>query len=42
MAVSGEQGTAKSTRSAMLRNLIDPGKPTLRALPRDERDLAGR
>jgi hypothetical protein len=39
MAVSGEQGSAKSTRSAMLRNLVDPGKPTLRALPRDEHDL---
>jgi hypothetical protein len=39
MAIGGEQGTAKSTRSAILRSLIDPGKPTLRALPRDERDL---
>jgi hypothetical protein len=39
MAITGEQGTAKSTRSAMLRSLVDPGKPTLRALPRDERDL---
>jgi hypothetical protein len=39
MVITGEQGTAKSTRSAMLRSLIDPGKPTLRALPRDERDL---
>jgi hypothetical protein len=39
MVITGEQGTAKSTRAAMLRNLIDPGKPTLRALPRDERDL---
>jgi hypothetical protein len=39
MAIGGEQGTAKSTRSALLRSLIDPGRPTLRALPRDERDL---
>jgi hypothetical protein len=39
MVITGEQGTAKSTRSAMLRSLFDPGKPTLRALPRDERDL---
>jgi hypothetical protein len=39
MAIGGEQGTAKSTRSAMLRTLIDPRKPALRALPRDERDL---
>jgi hypothetical protein len=39
MAIGGEQGTAKSTRSAMLRNVADPRKPALRALPRDERDL---
>jgi hypothetical protein len=39
MAIGGEQGSAKSTRSALLRNTIDPRKPTLRALPRDERDL---
>jgi hypothetical protein len=40
MVVTGEQGTAKSTRSALLRSVVDPGKPRLRALPRDERDLA--
>jgi hypothetical protein len=39
MVVTGEQGTAKSTRSAMLRSVVDPSKPRLRALPRDERDL---
>jgi hypothetical protein len=39
MVIGGEQGTAKSTRSALLRSLVDPGKPTLRALPHDERDL---
>jgi hypothetical protein len=39
MVVTGEQGTAKSTRSAMLRSVVDPSKPKLRALPRDERDL---
>jgi hypothetical protein len=39
MVVTGEQGTAKSTRSSLLRSVIDPSKPTLRALPRDERDL---
>jgi hypothetical protein len=39
MVVTGEQGTAKSTRSAMLRSVVDPGKPRLRALPRDERDM---
>jgi hypothetical protein len=39
MVVTGEQGTAKSTRSGMLRSVVDPSKPRLRALPRDERDL---
>jgi hypothetical protein len=39
MAVGGEQGSAKSTRSALLRSVIDPRSPRLRALPRDERDL---
>jgi DNA polymerase I-like protein with 3'-5' exonuclease and polymerase domains len=39
MSVGGEQGTAKSTRSALLRSVIDPGRPALRSLPRSERDL---
>jgi hypothetical protein len=39
MVVAGEQGTAKSTRSALLRSVVDPGRPALRSLPRDERDL---
>ena len=39
MAIGGEQGSAKSTRSALLRSVIDPRHPRLRALPRDERDL---
>ena len=39
MVVGGEQGTAKSTRSALLRSVVDPGKPTLRSLPRNEHDL---
>jgi hypothetical protein len=39
MVVTGEQGTAKSTRSELLRSVVDPSKPLLRALPRDERDL---
>jgi hypothetical protein len=39
MVVGGEQGTAKSTRSALLRSVIDPGRPTLRSLPRNEHDL---
>ena len=39
MAIGGEQGSAKSTRSALLRSIIDPRRPPLRSLPRDERDL---
>jgi DNA polymerase I-like protein with 3'-5' exonuclease and polymerase domains len=39
MVVAGEQGTAKSTRSALLRSVVDPGRPALRSLPREERDL---
>ena len=39
MAIGGEQGSAKSTRSALLRSVIDPRHPRLRGLPRDERDL---
>jgi hypothetical protein len=39
IALSGEQGSAKSTASAMLRALIDPNAAPLRALPRDDRDL---
>ena len=36
----GEQGSAKSTTSRVLKNLLDPGKGGLRAAPKDERDLA--
>ncbi len=39
MALAGEQGSAKSTLSAILRALIDPNTAPLRALPRDDRDL---
>jgi hypothetical protein len=39
MVVTGEQGTAKSTRSALLSSVVDPRHPRLRGLPRDERDL---
>ena len=35
----GEQGSAKSTSTRLLRALIDPNRSELRALPRDERDL---
>jgi hypothetical protein len=39
LVLSGEQGSAKSTFSAMLRALIDPNTAPLRALPREDRDL---
>lgn len=40
LAIHGEQGSAKSSAQRILRDLIDPNKATLRAAPRDERDLA--
>lgn len=40
LALHGEQGTAKSTTSRVLRALIDPNESPLRAEPREERDLA--
>jgi len=39
IVLSGEQGTAKSTFSAILRALLDPNTAPLRALPREDRDL---
>ncbi len=39
-ALVGEQGTAKSTATRLLRKLVDPNKANLRSLPREERDLA--
>jgi hypothetical protein len=39
LAISGEQGTAKSTFTAILRALLDPNTSALRALPGGERDL---
>jgi hypothetical protein len=39
LALSGEQGSAKSTFAAILKVLLDPNTAPLRALPRDERDL---
>lgn len=39
LVLSGEQGAAKSTLSAILRSLIDPNTAPLRALPREDRDL---
>ena len=40
LALSGEQGSAKSTFAILLRCLIDPNVASLRSLPREERDLA--
>ena len=39
LVLSGEQGSAKSTFSELLRGLVDPNTAPLRALPREERDL---
>jgi hypothetical protein len=39
IVLSGEQGSAKSTFSAILRALLDPNTAPLRALPREDRDL---
>jgi hypothetical protein len=39
MVLSGEQGSAKSTFSGILRALLDPNTAPLRALPREDRDL---
>jgi hypothetical protein len=39
LVLSGEQGSAKSTLSRVLRALIDPNTAPLRALPRDDRDF---
>jgi hypothetical protein len=39
LAFAGEQGTAKSTVSKILRALIDPNTASLRALPRNDREL---
>lgn len=39
LALGGEQGAAKSTAARMLRALVDPSAPGLRADPREVRDL---
>jgi hypothetical protein len=39
LAVSGEQGSAKTALSKFLRALIDPNVAAVRALPREEREL---
>jgi hypothetical protein len=40
LVLHGEQGTGKSTLSKVLRSLTDPSSTSLRAQPRDVRDLA--
>lgn len=39
IVLSGEQGSAKSTFSAILRSLLDPNTAPLRALPRNNQEL---
>ncbi len=39
LAISGEQGSAKTVLSKMLRALIDPSVAPVRALPREDREL---
>ena len=39
LAVSGEQGSAKTVLSKLLRALVDPNVAAVRALPREEREL---
>jgi hypothetical protein len=39
LAISGEQGSAKTVLSKMLKALVDPNAAPVRALPREEREL---
>jgi hypothetical protein len=39
LAIAGEQGSAKTVLSKLLRAMIDPSVAPVRALPRDEREL---
>ena len=39
LAIAGEQGSAKTVLSKLLRAVIDPNVAPVRALPRDEREL---
>jgi hypothetical protein len=39
LAISGEQGSAKTVLSKLLKALIDPNAAPVRALPREEREL---
>ncbi|MFD0673485.1 hypothetical protein [Cohnella sp. GCM10027633] len=40
LTLQGEQGSAKSTTSRVIKSLIDPSTAPLRTFPKDERDLA--
>lgn len=40
LTIQGEQGSAKSTTTKVLRSLVDPSSLPLRALPKEERDLS--
>ena len=40
LAVSGEQGSAKTVLSKLLRALIDPNTASVRALAREQRELS--
>src|SRR5262249_56869746 len=39
LAIAGEQGSAKTVLSKLLRAVIDPNVAPVRALPRDEREV---
>src|SRR4051812_14825549 len=39
LAISGEQGSAKTVLSKLLKALVDPNAAAVRALPREEREL---
>ncbi|QIZ07630.1 hypothetical protein HFZ78_13535 [Priestia megaterium] len=40
LTIQGEQGSAKSTTTRVLRTIVDPSTMPLRSLPKEERDLS--
>jgi hypothetical protein len=40
LALNGEQGSAKSTTTRLLRAIVDPNEAMARTMPKEERDLA--
>lgn len=40
LTIQGEQGSAKSTTTRVLRSMVDPSAMPLRGLPKEERDLS--